>query len=57
MKKKVVSTIRLAVAPKIKYNYLKETDPGVLLEKPQAVYASKNLLPTNFARDGSCINS
>ena len=43
MKKKVVSTIRLAIATEIKYNYLKETDPDVLLEKLQAVYASKSL--------------
>ena len=26
---KAMSTIRLAIAPKIKYNYLKEIDPGV----------------------------
>ena len=43
MKKKAVSTIRLAIAPKIEYNYLMETDPGVLLEKLQKVYASKSL--------------
>ena len=40
MRKKAVSTIRLAIASEIKYHYLKETDPGVLLEKLQAVYAS-----------------
>ena len=33
MKKKAISTIRLAIALKIKYNYLMETDLGVLLEK------------------------
>ena len=43
MKKKAVSTIRLAIAPEIKYNYLMETDPSVLLGKLQAVYASKSL--------------
>ena len=43
MKKKSVSTIRLAIAPEIKHNYLMETDPGVLLEKLQKVYASKPL--------------
>ena len=43
MAKKAVSTIRLAIAPKIKYNYLMETDPDVLLEKLQKVYASKSL--------------
>ena len=43
MRKKAVSTIRLAIAPKIKHNYLKETDPSVLLEKLQAVFASKSL--------------
>ena len=43
MKKKAASTIRLAIAPKIKYNYLKETDPGMFFEKLQAVYASKSL--------------
>ena len=30
MKKKVVSTIRLAIAPEIKYNYLMETEPSML---------------------------
>ena len=43
MRKKAVSTIRLAIAPEIKYHYLKETDPGELLEKLQSVYASKSL--------------
>jgi len=43
MKKKAVSSIRLAIALEIKYNYLDETDPGELLEKLQAVYASKSL--------------
>ena len=42
MKKKAVSTIRLAIAPEIKYNYLMEIDPGMLLEKLQKVYASKS---------------
>ena len=43
VKMKAVSTIRLAIAPEIKYNYLMETDPGVLLEKPQKMYVSKSL--------------
>ena len=43
MKKKAVSTIRLAIAPEIKYNYLMKTDPSVLLEKLQAVYVSKSI--------------
>ena len=43
IRKKAVSTIRLAIAPEIKYNYLKETNPGELLEKLQTVYASKSL--------------
>ena len=37
MRKKAVSTIRLAIALEIKYHYLKETDPGELLEKLQTV--------------------
>ena len=43
MKEKAMSTIRLAIAPQIKYNYLMETYPSVLWEKLQAVYASKSL--------------
>ena len=43
MKKKALSTIGLAIAPEIKYNYLMKTDPSVLLEKLQKVYASKSL--------------
>ena len=43
MRKKEVSTIQLAIAPEIKYHYLKQTDPGELLEKLQMVYASKSL--------------
>ena len=46
MRKKAVSTIRLAITPEIKYNYLKETDHGVLLEKLPVVYASKSLTNT-----------
>ena len=42
-KKKAVSTIRLAIASEIKYNFLTETDPKVLLEKLQSIYASKSL--------------
>ena len=41
MRMKVVSIIRLAIAPKIKYHYLKETDPDELLGKLQMVYASE----------------
>ena len=47
MKKKAVNTIRLAIALKIKYHCLKETDPGELLEKLQTVYASK-ILPNKL---------
>ena len=32
-KDEMVSIIRLAIAPKIKYNYLKETHLGLLLDK------------------------
>lgn len=42
-KKKAVSTIRLAIATEIKYNFLMETDPKALLEKLQSIYASKSL--------------
>ena len=42
-KKKTVSTIRLAIAPEIKYNFLTETDPRALLPKLQGIYASKSL--------------
>ena len=38
IRKKVVSTILPAITPEIKYHYLKETDPGELLEKLQIVY-------------------
>ena len=43
MKKKALSSISLSIAPEIKYNYWKETDPNVLLEKLQATYALKSL--------------
>ena len=43
MRKKAVCIIRLAIAPEIKYNNIKETDPDVLLEKLQALNASKSL--------------
>ena len=43
IRKKVVSTIRLTIAPEIKYHYLKETDPTEVLEKLQTIYASKSL--------------
>ena len=56
MKKKALSTIGLAIAPEIKYNYLMKTDPSVLLEKLQKVYASKSLTNKLFLR-WSCINS
>lgn len=42
-RKKAVSTIRLAIATEIKYNFLTETDPKMLLEKLQSIYASKSL--------------
>ena len=50
MRKKAVSTIRLAIAPEIKCHYLKETDLGELLEKLQTVYASKSLTNKRFLR-------
>lgn len=43
MKKKVMSTMWLAITPEIKYNYLKEIDPSVLLNMLQAMYVSKSL--------------
>ena len=43
MKKKAVSIIRLAIAPEIKYHYLKETNPAELLELLQTKYAFKSL--------------
>ena len=38
-----MSTIRLALAPKIKHNVLKETTPKALWEKLENIYASKSL--------------
>jgi len=43
MQKKAVSIIRLALAPKIKYNVLKETTPITLWTKLESIYASKSL--------------
>lgn len=43
IQKKAVSTIRLALAPEIKHNVLKETTPTALWEKLQNIYASKSL--------------
>ena len=47
-KKKAVSISRLAIAPKIKYNYLKETDLGVLLESLKR-FMLRSVLLINFA--------
>jgi len=43
IQRRVVSTIRLALAPEIKHNMLKETTPKVLLEKLENIYVSKSL--------------
>ena len=43
MRKKVVNTIWLAIASKINYSYLMETDPSMFFEKLFSVYASKSL--------------
>ena len=56
MKKKAASTIRLAIAPKIKYNYLKDIDP-VCCWRIFKQCMLQSLLPTSYAQDGSCINS
>ena len=50
MRKKAVSTVRLSIAPEIKYHYMKETDLDELLEKLQLVYASKSLTNKIFLR-------
>ena len=41
--KKAVSTIRSSLAPEIKYDVLKETNPKKLWEKLEKSYASKSL--------------
>ena len=43
IQRRVVSTIRLALAPEIKHNVLKETTPKALWEKLKNIYASKSL--------------
>jgi len=43
MQNKAVSIIRLALAPEIKYNMLKETTPKALWTKLKSIYASKLL--------------
>ena len=43
IQRRVVSTIRLALAPEIKHNVLKETTPKALWEKLENIYASKLL--------------
>jgi len=43
IQKRVVSTIRLALAPEIKHNMLKKTTPKALWEKLENIYASKSL--------------
>ena len=43
IQRRVVSTIRLALAPEIKHNVLKETSPKALWEKLKNIYASKLL--------------
>jgi len=43
MEKKVLSIIRLAIAPKIKYNVLKEATSKALWTKLESIYASKLL--------------
>ncbi|KAH1205157.1 Retrovirus-related Pol polyprotein from transposon TNT 1-94 [Glycine max] len=43
IQKKVVSMIRIVLAPKKKYNVLKETTPKDLWEKLESIYKSKSL--------------
>jgi len=43
IQKRVMSTTRLALAPDIKHNLLKETTPKALWEKLENIYASKSL--------------
>ncbi|KAH1229408.1 Retrovirus-related Pol polyprotein from transposon TNT 1-94 [Glycine max] len=43
IQRRVVSTVRLALAPEIKYNVLKEKTPKTLWEKLENIYASKSL--------------
>ena len=43
IQRRVVSTIRLALAPEIKHNVLKETTLKVLWEKLENIYPSKSL--------------
>jgi len=43
IQRRVVSTIRLALAPEIKHNVLKKTTLKALWEKLENIYASKSL--------------
>ena len=43
IQRKAVSTIRLALAPEIRHNVLKEITPKALWEKLKNIYASKSL--------------
>ena len=43
IQRKAVSTIRLALAPEIKFSVLKESTPKSLWEKLESIYASKSL--------------
>lgn len=51
MKLRAVSTIRLALAPKIKYTVLEESDPKALWEKLAKMFESKPLANKLFLKD------
>ena len=44
IQKKAASTIRLALAPEIKFSVMKETMPKALLEKLESIYTLKSLM-------------
>ncbi|GJW59733.1 retrovirus-related pol polyprotein from transposon TNT 1-94 [Tanacetum coccineum] len=52
MQKKASSTIRLALAPEIKYSVLKEKTPKDIWDKLTNIYASKSLMHRLFFEDG-----
>ncbi|GJR10278.1 hypothetical protein Tco_0792930 [Tanacetum coccineum] len=50
MQKKALSTIRLALAPEIKYSVLKEKTPKDIWDKLTNIYASKSLTHRLFSK-------
>ena len=50
MQKKASSTIRLALAPEIKYSVLKENTPKGIWDKLAGIYASKSLTNRLFLK-------